>query len=89
MEANYTKAELVRLNTELARLNDHIDRMASHLHRLAIDKDEAMKKAKYYAELTKEIRKMLGVESSKEILPALKKIAGKRNSAFAEICIQD
>ena len=59
-------AEVVRLNTQLDQLNGRLQGEIT-------TRNEAQKQAKYYADLLGKIRKVLNVETNKEILTKLSK----------------
>lgn len=66
IESNDLAAEVVRLNTQLDQLNGRLQGEIT-------TRNEAQKQAKYYADLLGKIRKVLNVETNKEILTKLAK----------------
>lgn len=66
IESDDLAAEVVRLNTQLDQLNGRLQGEIT-------TRNEAQKQAKYYADLLGKIRKILNVETNKEILTKLTK----------------
>lgn len=66
IESDDVAAEVVRLNTQLDQLNGRLQGEIT-------TRNEAQKQAKYYADLLCKIRKVLNVETNKEILTKLTK----------------
>ena len=66
IESDDLAAEVVRLNTQLDQLNGRLQGEIT-------TRNEAQKQAKYYADLLWKIRKVLNVETNKEILTKLSK----------------